>query len=173
MSTSQLVVQHLPYLRRYARALTGDAAWADDLVQDTAERALVRAGAFRKGTNLRAWLFTILRNLYIDQFRARREFTVDDETAPWRTMETPHREIDGLVLRDVQRALYHLPLEQREALLLVCVEELSYLEAAAVLDVPIGTIMSRLARAREHMRMLLGGEPARKSAPLKVVRKTP
>lgn len=167
------VISGLPPLRRYARALTGDSAWADDLVQDTAERALVRAGSFRQGTNLQAWLFTILRNLYIDQFRARREIAVDDETAPWRTMEAPHREVDGLVLRDVQRALYHLPLEQREVLLLVGVEEFSYHEAASVLDVPIGTIMSRLSRAREHMRMLLGDEPAHKPAPLKVVRKTP
>lgn len=167
------VIAGLAPLRRYARALTGDPAWADDLVQDTAERALARAGAFREGTNLRAWLFTIARNLYIDQFRARREIAVEDETAPWRTMETPHREVDGLVLRDVQRALYHLPLEQREVLLLVGVEELSYHEAASVLGVPIGTIMSRLSRAREHLRLLLGGEPSKKSAPLKVVRKTP
>lgn len=167
------VIAGLAPLRRYARALTGDPAWADDLVQDTAERALMRSGAFRQGTNLRAWLFTILRNLYIDQFRARREIAVDDDTAPWRTMETPHREVDSLVLRDVQRALYHLPFEQREVLLLIGVEELSYQEAAVVLDVPIGTIMSRLSRAREHMRMLLGGEPSPKSVPLKVVRKTP
>jgi RNA polymerase sigma-70 factor, ECF subfamily len=167
------VIAGLPRLRRYARALTGDAAWADDLVQDTAERALVRASAFRQGTNLRAWLFTILRNLYIDQYRARREIAFDDETAPWRTMEAPHREVDGLVLRDVQRALYHLPLEQREMLLLVGVEELTYQEAATVLDVPIGTVMSRLSRAREHMRMLLGDEPSQKPTPLKVVRKTP
>jgi RNA polymerase sigma-70 factor (ECF subfamily) len=168
------VISRLAPLRRYARALTGDAAWADDLVQDTAERALVRAGSFRAGTNLRAWLFTILRNLYIDQYRARREIACDDETAPWRTMEAPGREIDGLVLRDVQRALYHLPLEQREVLLLVCVEELSYQEAAQVLEVPVGTIMSRLSRAREHLRMLLGDEPAhKKPSSLKVVRKTP
>jgi RNA polymerase sigma-70 factor, ECF subfamily len=164
------VISWLPQLRRYARALTGDVAWADDLVQDTAERALARWTAFRPDTNLRAWLLTILRHLYIDQLRARREIAVDDETAPWRNMEAPHGEVDGLVLRDVQRALYYLPVEQREVLLLVCIEELSYQETSTALGVPIGTVMSRLSRAREHMRALLTEGPARKTPPLKVVR---
>ncbi|WP_026229473.1 sigma-70 family RNA polymerase sigma factor [Trinickia symbiotica] len=168
MSFENDVVLGLPRLRRYARALTGDPAWADDLVQDTAERALARHRAFRAGSNLRAWLYTILRNIYIDQLRARREIAVDDETAPWRSLEAPRTEVDGLVLRDVQHALYHLPVEQREVLLLVGVEELTYQEAATVLGVPIGTVMSRLSRAREHMRTLLAGEPAAaKAAPPK------
>jgi RNA polymerase sigma-70 factor (ECF subfamily) len=157
-------------LRRYARALTGDAAWADDLVQDTAERALSRWAAFRPDSNLRAWLLTILRHLYIDQLRVRREIAVDDESAPWRNLEAPHGEVDGLMLRDVQRALYYLSVEQREVLLLVCVEELTYQEASVALGVPVGTVMSRLSRAREHMRALLTEGPTRKSAPLKVVR---
>lgn len=173
MSFEADVIDKLPQLRRYARALTGDSAWADDLVQDAAERALMRRKAFRPGSNLRAWLFTILRNLYIDQLRARREVTVDDEHAPWRSLAAPPTEVDGLVLRDVQHALYQLSMEQREVLLLVGVEELTYLETSAVLGVPIGTVMSRLSRAREHMRMLLDGGPAHKPAPLKVVRRTP
>jgi RNA polymerase sigma-70 factor, ECF subfamily len=166
------VVAWLPQLRRYARALTGDPMWADDLVQDTAERALARWSAFRPQTNLRAWLLTILRHIHIDQLRARREIAVDDENAPWRTLEAPRGDIDGLVLRDVQRALYCLPVEQREVMLLVGVEELTYQEASGVLGVPIGTVMSRLSRAREHMRILLteGDGPARQSPPLKVVR---
>ena len=164
------VIGWLPQLRRYARALTGDRAWADDLVQDTAERALARWTAFRPDTNLRAWLLTILRHLYIDQLRVRREIAVDDESAPWRNLEAPHGEVDGLVLRDVQRALYYLPVEQREVLLLVGVEELTYQEAASALGVPVGTVMSRLSRAREHMRALLTEGPTRKSPPLKVVR---
>ena len=165
------VISWLPQLRRYARALTGDPAWADDLVQDTAERALARWKAFRPDSNLRAWLLTILRHLYIDQLRMRREIAVDDESAPWRNLEAPRGEVDGLVLRDVQRALYHLPVEQREVLLLVCVEELSYQEASTALGVPIGTVMSRLSRAREHMRVLLADDPTHKpSPPLKVVR---
>jgi RNA polymerase sigma-70 factor (ECF subfamily) len=164
------VISWLPQLRRYARALTGDTAWADDLVQDTAERALARWAAFRPNSNLRAWLLTILRHLYIDQLRVRREVTVDEETAPWRDLAAPPGEVDGLVLRDLQRALYCLPIEQREVLLLVCVEELTYQEASIALGVPIGTVMSRLSRAREHMRVLLTEGPARIPTPLKVVR---
>jgi RNA polymerase sigma-70 factor (ECF subfamily) len=160
------VISWLPQLRRYARALTGDTAWADDLVQDTAERALARWAAFRPNSNLRAWLLTILRHLYIDQLRVRREVTVDEETAPWRDLAAPPGEVDGLVLRDLQRALYCLPIEQRE----VCVEELTYQEASIALGVPIGTVMSRLSRAREHMRVLLTEGPARIPTPLKVVR---
>lgn len=163
------VVSWLPQVRRYARALTGDSAWADDLVQDTAERALSRWSAFRPHSNLRAWLFTILRNLYVDQLRGRREFAVDDESAPWRNLEAPRSEVDGLVLRDVERALYCLTVEQREVLLLVGVEELSYSEAAAVLGVPAGTVMSRLSRAREHLRMLLAAGPAARPCTLTVV----
>lgn len=174
MSFETEVISWLPQLRRYARALTGDRAWADDLVQDTAERALARWAAFRPDSNLRAWLLTILRHLYIDQLRGRREIAVDDESAPWRNLEAPQGEVDGLVLRDLQRALYCLPVEQREVLLLVCVEDLSYQEASSALGVPIGTVMSRLSRAREHMRALLtdgpAQGPARKTPPLKVVR---
>ena len=164
------VISWLPQLRRYARALTGDTAWADDLVHDTAERALARWAAFRPNSNLRAWLLTILRHLYIDQLRVRREVTVDEESAPWRDLVAPPGEVDGLVLRDLQRALYRLPIEQREVLLLVCVEELTYQEASIALGVPIGTVMSRLSRAREHMRVLLTEGPARIPTPLKVVR---
>ena len=170
MSFEAEVISWLPQLRRYARALTGDRAWADDLVQDTAERALARWAAFRPNSNLRAWLLTILRHLYIDQLRGRREIAVDDESAPWRNLEAPHGEVDGLVLRDLQRALYCLPVEQREVMLLVCVEDMSYQEASVVLNVPAGTVMSRLSRAREHMRVLLGEEPepGRKSASLNI-----
>src|SRR6202012_2841109 len=120
---------------------------------------------------LRAWLLTILRHLYIDQMRGRREVAVDDESAPWRNLEAPRGEVDGLVLRDVQRALYCLPVEQREVMLLVCVEEMSYQEAAVGLNGPPGTVMARLSRGGEHMRVLLGEEPGRKTSPssLKVV----
>ncbi|MGB6008848.1 sigma-70 family RNA polymerase sigma factor [Castellaniella sp.] len=160
----------LPNLRRYARALTGDQAWADDLVQDTLERALSRTRLWRPGSNLRAWLLTVLRNLFIDQLRTRRELPVADETAPWRDLAAPVTEIDGLVLRDVQRALYRLPIEQREVLLLVGLEELSYQEAAKVLGVPIGTVMSRVARGRKHLRALLSEDTVGQGASLKVVK---
>lgn len=173
MSFEADVVGWLPQLRRYARALTGDAAWADDLVQDTAERALTRMRAFRADTNLRAWLLTILRHLYVDQLRARREIAVNDEDAPWLQLEVPSGQVDSLVLRDVQRMLYRLPFEQREVLLLVCVEELSYQEVSAVLGVPAGTVMSRLSRAREHMRSLLADGSNQHAPALKAVRNRP
>ncbi|QTD89044.1 sigma-70 family RNA polymerase sigma factor [Burkholderia anthina] len=171
MSYESDLLVWLPHLTRYARALTGDRAWADDLVQDTLERALNRPP--RDGGNLRAWLLTLLRHRFIDQLRARREFAVDDATAPWQTMAAPDDEVGGLMLRDVQRALYRLPVEQREVLLLVALEALSYRDAAQVLGVPVGTVMSRLSRAREQMRALLSGEqPAHRAAALRVIGKT-
>ncbi|SFA70033.1 RNA polymerase sigma-70 factor, ECF subfamily [Collimonas sp. OK607] len=170
MSFEADMVVWLPVLRRYARALTGDAAWADDLVQDTAERALNRWHTLQPESNVRAWLLTILRHLYIDQLRKRREFAVDDESAPWRTMAAPADEVDGLFLADVQRALYSLPVDQREVLLLVGLEELSYQQVSGILGIPVGTVMSRLSRARERMRSLLKEDPGSKRPPLKVVK---
>lgn len=170
MSFEADLVVWLPVLRRYARALTGDAAWTDDLVQDTAERALGRRHTLQPQSNLRAWLLTILRHLYIDQLRKRREIAVDDESAPWRTMAVPAGQVDGVFLLEVQRALYCLPVEQREVLLLVGLEELSYQEVSGILKVPVGTVMSRLSRAREHMRSLLKEDPSGKRSPLKVVK---
>lgn len=166
----------LPQLRRFARALTGDAAWADDLVQDTAERAIAQGSRLRAGSNVLAWMLTVLRHLYIDQLRRRREVAVDQADPLWQRQEAPAGEIDGLLLRDVQRALYRLPVEQREVLLLIVLEGLSYQEAAAVLHVPPGTVMSRLSRAREHMRVWLAGGTggaggdSERHVPLRVVR---
>jgi RNA polymerase sigma-70 factor, ECF subfamily len=170
MSFEADVVVWMPVLQRYARALSGDSAWADDLVQDTLERALSRWHTLRPQSNLRAWLLTILRHLYIDQLRKQREIAVDDDNAPWRTMAAPVDQVDGLLLRDVQRALYRLPVEQREVLLLVGLEELSYQEVSSILKIPVGTVMSRLSRAREHMRSLLTEEVGQQRSPLKVVR---
>ncbi|MDN0081726.1 sigma-70 family RNA polymerase sigma factor [Crenobacter sp. SG2305] len=176
MSFESDLLVWLPQLRRYARALTGDPAWADDLVQDTLERALNK-WRWRANSNLRAWLLTLLRHRFIDQLRARHEVAVDEEGAPWQNMAAPEGKVDGLELEDVQRALYRLPVEQREVLLLVALEELSYQEAAAVLKVPVGTVMSRLSRARERMRQLLdeGGDRAAAPSrpPLTVVKKWP
>lgn len=166
----------LPQLRRYARALTGDAAWADDLVQDTVERAIGQGSRLRERSNMRAWLLTVLRHLYIDQLRRRREIAVDEDDQLWQRLVAPSSEIDGLLLRDVQRALYRLPVEQREVLLLIVLEALSYQEAAAVLGVPPGTVMSRLSRAREHLRALLAGGDrgdGQRHVPLRVVRSKP
>lgn len=162
------IEEQIPRLRRYARALTGERGAADDLVQDTLERALSRFHLWRRGSDLRAWLFTIMHNLYVNQARSRarrRHEALEDDPAaePVRAPEP-----DWLELRDLDRALARLADEQRAVLLLVGLEQLSYGEAARVLDVPIGTVMSRLSRGRERLRLILSGEA--KVAPLKRVK---
>jgi RNA polymerase sigma-70 factor, ECF subfamily len=161
------VEQHIPRLRRYARALTGDRAAADDLVQDTLERALSRFHLWRRGSDLRAWLFTIMHNIFVNQARSRMRHPHEplDEPA---AAGLQYREPDWSELRDIGAALARLPVEQRTVVLLVGLEQFTYEEAARVLEVPIGTVMSRLSRGRERMRVLLGGDF--KSAALKVVK---
>ena len=162
-----LIEQHIPRLRRYARALTGYRAAADDLVQDTLERALSRFHLWRRGSDLRAWLFTIMHNIFINQARSRMRYphqALDEPTAD----ALHYREPDWSELRDIGDALARLPVEQRTVVLLVGLEQFTYDEAARVLEVPIGTVMSRLSRARERMRTLLGGDF--KAAVLKVVK---
>ena len=153
------IVAEIPRLRRYARALTGDAVRADDLVQDTLERALGKWSLWRPG-NLRAWLFSIMHNLFVNQ--ARRAGAVDypgDEALP----ELPMRasQADAIELRDLAGCLARLPAEQREVLLLVGLEELSYAEVAAALNIPQGTVMSRLSPTRARFKAVLAGEAAR------------
>ncbi|MFP5409600.1 MAG: sigma-70 family RNA polymerase sigma factor [Gammaproteobacteria bacterium] len=152
------LIEHLPRLRRYARALTRDASRADDLVQDTLERALTKLDLWQPGSDLRAWLFTLMHNLFVNQIRARRpqETVIDD--APDEPVSGGQSE--AMAARDIHAALGRLPEEQREVLLLVGLEQFGYAEAAQVLGVPIGTVMSRLARAREKMRQMLAGEAA-------------
>ena len=163
----QSVEQHIPRLRRYARALTGDRAAADDLVQDTLERALSRFHLWRRGSDLRAWLFTIMHNIFVNQARSRMRYphqALDEPTAD----AMQYREPDWVDLRDIDGALAKLPVEQRTVVLLVGLEQFTYEEAARVLEVPIGTVMSRLSRGRERMRVLLGGDF--RAAALKVVK---
>ncbi len=145
----------IPRLRRYARALTGERIAADDLVPDTLERALRKLHLFRPGTDLRAWLFTVMHNVFVNQVRAGRLPVVDDEDMS----ELPQREqeADGLAIRDLDRALLRLPDDQRAVLLLVALEDMSYEEAARTLEIPIGTVMSRLSRAREKLRAMMQG----------------
>lgn len=163
----QDIVAEIPRLRRYARALTGDVVRADDLVQDTLERALGKWSLWRPGS-LRAWLFSIMHNLFVNQ--ARRPRLVDypgDEALP--ELPTRPTQSDALELRDFASSLARLPEEQREVLLLVVLEDLSYEDTAKVLGVPLGTVMSRLSRGRERLRTLLSGdEPAEPQ--LKVVK---
>ena len=150
MSDAESIVELIPRLRRYARALAGDRTAADDLVQDTLERSWSKLHLYRRGTNLRAWMFTIMHNVYVNQLRAMRPSVPLDDEMPELTQ--PARESDALVLRDLDAAIRRLPPEQREVLLLVALEEMSYEEAAATLGIPIGTVMSRLARAGKAAR---------------------
>jgi RNA polymerase sigma-70 factor (ECF subfamily) len=154
----QMIAAQIPHLRRYARALIGDRAMADDLVQDCLERAWSRFHLWRDGSNLRTWLFTIMHNLHANAARsaARRPKTVPlDETG----MAAPIRaaQEDGLAVASIDAALADLPDEQRQVILLVGLEGMSYQEAAATIGVPVGTIMSRLHRGRERLRQTLGG----------------
>src|SRR5437762_6523823 len=150
----------IPRLRRYARALARDVAAADDLVQDCLARALGKLHLWQEGTDLRAWLFTILHNQYVNQVRrAVREGAAVglSETEPLLT-RAPHQG-KSLELRDLERAIAKLPEEQRSVILLVGLEGMRYEEVAEVLDVPVGTVRSRLSRGREALRRLMGIVP--------------
>jgi len=145
---------YIPRLRRYALALLHNRARADDLVQDTLERALRKFSLFRRDTDLRAWLFTVMHNVYVNDVRAatRRHAETGDAIEPAVVVD------DAATLRDLSSALERLAPEQREVVLLVGLEQLSYVETARVLDVPLGTVMSRLARGRDRLRALMSGE---------------
>ncbi|MFM2068095.1 MAG: hypothetical protein RLZZ584_3004 [Pseudomonadota bacterium] len=162
---------HIPALRRYARLLTGDAHRADDLVQDTLERACTRWALWQPGSLLRSWLFTLMHNLHANQ---RRDWRLDDAHADLDDIAEPaHEPMAHAGERlDLQRALAELPAPMREVLLLVTVEEYSYAEAADILGVPVGTVMSRLNRAREKLRALMSDPgPAPRAAPLQLVKR--
>lgn len=154
----------IPRLRRYARALARDVATADDLVQDCLTRALGKLHLWQEGTDLRAWLFTILHNQYVNQVRrAVREGAAVglSETEPMLT-RAPHQS-KSLELRDLERAIAKLPEEQRAVILLVGLEGMRYEEVAEVLGVPVGTVRSRLSRGREALRRLMGIVPDRQA----------
>jgi RNA polymerase sigma-70 factor (ECF subfamily) len=154
LSRRDAVTAEIPRLRRYARALMGDDGEADDLIQDTLERALARLAQWREGDNPRKWLFSILHNLHVDGLRRRSrrpphvglESVGVDQSAP---------AADGASGHDLDSALQHLSGDQRRVVLLVGLEGLSYAETAEVLNIPVGTVMSRLARGRERLRMLM------------------
>lgn len=151
----------LPALRAFGRSLCGDPARADDLVQDTVLKAWTNRQQFQVGSNLKAWLFTILRNCYYSELR-HRKFEVEDPDGISASQLAVAPDHDAkLQLRDLSRALQQLPIDQREALVLVCATGLSYEEAAAVCQVAVGTIKSRIARARDRLVELLGDDAAR------------
>lgn len=154
------LVALLPRMRRFARALAGTADRADDLVQGACERALRAQASFVPGTRLDAWMFRIIRNLWIDGLRVQ-------GAEPWRHAPIEDAEAvtdnDGasrmeamLTLDKAREAILALPPEQREVVVMVCIEEMSYRDAAEMLSLPIGTVMSRLARGRRRIAEMLG-----------------
>jgi RNA polymerase sigma-70 factor, ECF subfamily len=160
MSFKTDLATHIPFLRRFARALTGDSALADDLVQDCIERALRKHTLYDPKRPMRAWLYTMLRNLHVsgrrNQLRQGARVGLDD--VPSGADAVPPHQEDRLALADVEEAVQRLPLVQREVLLLVVLDEMSYRDVAEVLGVPIGTVMSRLSRARLFLRQEFDGD---------------
>ena len=153
---SQLAAE-LPPLRRFARALTGDAALADDLVQDCVERALNKGHLYDPSRPLRAWLYAVLRNLYISGLRRNGRSTIVknvDDLMDGEDAVPPEQE-NRMAVTSVMDALDRLSPQHREVIVLVAIEDMSYRDVAEILGVPLGTVMSRLSRAREHLRQLL------------------
>src|ERR1700730_5300809 len=161
---AELIEPVIPALRRYARTFVRDAAAADDLVQDTLEQAISRWHQRRSDGGTRAWVFTILHNLAVNHLRraARRGREVPLDDAGESDVAVPSTQEDALRRDEILEAVGQLPDDQRSVLLLVSIEDGTYAEAARILDIPIGTVMSRLARARERLLKLL--EAQRKPA---------
>ncbi len=160
MSEAERLVELIPRLRRYARALVGDRSAADDLVQDTLERAWAKLHLYRRGTDLRAWLFTVMHNVHVNKVRATRATDTLEDEMPELAQRASQG--DSLMVRDLDRSISRLPAEQRSVLLLVTLEDMSYDEVARTLGIPIGTVMSRLSRAREKLRGMMLGQPSTK-----------
>jgi RNA polymerase sigma-70 factor (ECF subfamily) len=156
MTPDESLLTWVPRLRRYARALAGNRDDADDLVQDTLERAWARAALWRGVTDMRGWLFSIMHNLHVDGVRRPRLATqaIDDDTPE---LATPPTQGERLAVLDLQAALDQLPIEQKEIVLLVALEDMAYADIAKTLGIPIGTVMSRLSRGRERLRALMDG----------------
>jgi len=166
MDDAERMVELIRRLRRYARALVGERAGADDLVQDTLERAWAKLHLYRPGSDLRAWLFTVMHNVHVNKIRASRSADPLDDEMPELAQRAPQG--DALLVRDLDRSIALLPPEQRAVLLLVTLEEMSYEDVARTLGIPMGTVMSRLSRAREKLRAMMHGQPP--SARLKIVK---
>lgn len=166
----------IPRLRRYARVLTGDGVRADDLVQETLARAWEKRRLWAAGSNLRAWMFTIMHNLFMNQRPAAerdgQNVSIDDTGPSGIAYQLPVRpnQQTRVELLEVLRELERLPTDQREVLMLAAVEEMRYEEIAAVLAIPVGTVMSRLSRAREKLRRAVSGEPAPAVTPVRLIR---
>ncbi|MEZ5930983.1 MAG: sigma-70 family RNA polymerase sigma factor [Alphaproteobacteria bacterium] len=157
-ATIKLIEAEIPRLRRYARFLVGDADRADDLVQECLTRAIAKIDSWQPGTNMRAWLFVIMRNSYFNELRrkSRSPIIADSEATP---AVSPGNQEAHIALQEVRRAFLQLSEEHREVLLLVAIEGLAYEEAAAIIGVPIGTVRSRASRARSALRQAVDGDP--------------
>ena len=165
------VIEHLPRLRRYATALTRNQEHAEDLLQDTLERAYRKWHLWQPDSNLRAWLFSIMHNVYMNQIarEARRPASVSLDEALGES--TPAKNEAQMATRDLIAALEQLSHDQREVVLLVCLEDLKYEQVAYILGIPIGTVRSRLARGRERLRSLMEGLPTQGNvSALKVIK---
>lgn len=152
------LLEQIPSLRAFAVSLSGNQDLADDLVQDTLVKAWAAYASFQQGTNLRAWLFTILRNTYFSQYRKRRNEVQDVDGAASARLASNANQSDHLDVEDFRKALAMLPDEQREALILVGASGFSYEEAAAVSKCAVGTIKSRVNRARTKLIEMLDME---------------
>ncbi|MEY4681809.1 MAG: hypothetical protein RLZZ276_3458, partial [Pseudomonadota bacterium] len=149
-----------PRLRAFGTSLSGSASAADDLVQETFAKAWKHRARFEPGTNLRAWLFTILRNAHFSEFRRRRHLDGGSvEDLPESRLSVPATQHHALELKDVQRLLLQVPFKQREALLLVSAVEMDYAEAATVCKCSVGTVKSRVHRARARLAALIDAPP--------------
>jgi RNA polymerase sigma-70 factor, ECF subfamily len=160
------VEEQIPSLRRYARALTHDREQADDLVQNCLSRAFAKQHLWEHSSDLRAWLFTILHHERVNDLRRLVRQEACTEAASTLLMTVSRQPDDRLELRDLDRAIAKLPEHQRRVLLLICLEGLGYDQVAAILSLPIGTIRSRLARARETLRQQLSRQRSRAGEPL-------
>ena len=149
----------IPALRRYARALLGSRQDADDLVHECLVRALDKLHTRRDGGDMRAWLFAIMHNVFISRRRQSRWRAAKPQAAPTADISIEGGQETAVLFRDVVGEFYKLPEEQRQVMLLVSVEDLSYAEAARALGVPLGTVMSRLSRGRQRLRQVSQGEP--------------
>jgi RNA polymerase sigma-70 factor, ECF subfamily len=160
---ARFVEAEIPKLRRYARALhRGDIPTSDDLVQDTLARAVAKQHLWEPGTNLRAWLFTLMHNQHVNQVRRSvREGMVVDIDGFHNTIASPSDPTVSLLLRDLNRALAKLQLGQHQAILLIGLEGMSYKEAAQILRIPIDTVRSRVSRGRGQLRQMMGIDSAR------------
>jgi len=154
---AKMLEAEIPRLRRYARALTRDVVRADDLVQNCLVRAIAKQHLWQAGTDLRAWLFTIMHNQNVnDVRRSMRDGITVDVADCASVLTTQPTAPAALELRDLKIALDKLPLEQREVIMLIGLEGMRYEQAAEILGVPVGTVRSRLSRGRERLRELLG-----------------